>query len=142
MIRIQDLDLFEAWIRGSGSGSTQVSWIRNNVGTSTFPVTTQVAAKLSILSFIAENVLPVPRDLEAVHPTGSQDFLIFVYKAFLFFVIAEKGPGAWDQDLSTQLAAKLLMIDSNAGQIPHPDRYNIRDWHSFTAVLWIRILMY
>jgi hypothetical protein len=41
--------------------------------------------------------------------------------------IAEKGPGAWDQDLSTQLAAKLLMIDSNAGQLPHPDRYNIRD---------------
>jgi hypothetical protein len=34
---------------------------------------------------------------------------------------SEKGPGAWDQDLSSQLAAKLLMIDSSAGQIPHPD---------------------
>jgi hypothetical protein len=34
---------------------------------------------------------------------------------------SEKGPGAWDLDLSTQLAAKLLMIDSNAGQLPHLD---------------------
>jgi len=34
---------------------------------------------------------------------------------------SEKGPGAWDLDLSTQLAAKLLLIDSNAGQLPQHD---------------------
>jgi hypothetical protein len=31
------------------------------------------------------------------------------------YFVAEKGPGAWDYELSTQLATKLLMIDSSAG---------------------------
>lgn len=34
---------------------------------------------------------------------------------------SENGPDAWDYDLSTLLAAKLLMVDSNAGQLPQLD---------------------
>jgi hypothetical protein len=83
----------------------QMSLIRNTIGTSTFPVSTQLAAKLSKLSFIAEKALPVPRDFDlsthlasmiflllfiaekgtlylglgTAHPAGSQAFLISVY---------------------------------------------------------------
>lgn len=36
---------------------------------------------------------------------------------------SDNGPGAWDYELSTQLAAKLLMVDPTAGscQLPDPD---------------------
>jgi hypothetical protein len=41
---------------------------------------------------------------------------------YLCYSNSENGPGVWDYDLSTQLAAKLLMIDPTAGsQLPDPD---------------------
>ncbi len=112
MIRIQDPDPLvrgmdpRIWIQIHTNVMDPEQW--NTVGTSTFQVTTQVAAKLSILSFISEKALRFPVTwisppswqlrfftsaekgnlclrLGCAHPAGSQAF---------FFVFIEKGPGA------------------------------------------------
>ncbi len=103
-------------------------------------LSTQLEAKFFILFLSIAEKGPGAHGLGSVHTAGSKVFLFLSIaekgpsvhglgsvhtagsQALLILSIAEKGPGAWDQDLSTQLAAKLLMIDSNAGQLPHPDR--------------------